>query len=228
MPSDRPSRLDRRKPVGNESLASTVAGVVLAAGTSTRMGRNKLFMELEGETIVRRAVRRVSKAGVDPLFVVLGHEAELVKLALEGIRYQPVLNPEYERGVNTSLRAGIHAVSESGARAAVVVLADMPFVTTAMIQALVQKYRDSDAPLVISDYEGVNAPPMLYDRSLFDELRASEGQGCGKRVVKRHRHEAESALWPVEALTDLDAPEDYERVKALLWGRSPAGVEGRH
>ncbi len=197
-----------------------MAGVVLAAGTSTRMGRNKLFMELEGETLVRRAVGRVSKAGVDPLFVVLGHEAELVQKALEGIRYQPVLNLEYERGVNSSLRAGIHAVAETAAGAAVVVLADMPFVTTAMIHTLVQKYRESDAPLVISDYEGVNAPPMLYDRSLFGELAASEGQGCGKHVVKRHRHEAESALWPVDALTDLDAPEDYERVKA--------SVEGRH
>jgi CTP:molybdopterin cytidylyltransferase MocA len=98
------------------------------------------------------------------------------------------------------------------------VLADMPFVTTAMIEALVRKYRESDAPLVISDYAGVNAPPMLYDRSLFGELAVSEGQGCGKHVVKRHRHEAVSASWPAEALTDLDAPEDYERVKATVEG----------
>lgn len=199
--------------------AGAVAGVVLAAGTSTRMGRNKLFMEIEGETLVRRVVGRAAKAGVDPLIVVLGHEAELVQQALEGIRYRPVLNPDYARGVNSSLRAGIQAAAETSARAAVVVLADMPFVTTAMIETLVEKYRGSYASLVISDYDGVNAPPMLYDRSLFGELAASEGQGCGKHVVKRHRHEAESASWPVEALTDLDAPEDYERVKASIEGR---------
>src|SRR5262245_48557427 len=87
--------------------AGSVAGVVLAAGTSTRMGQNKLFMELEGESLVRRAVDRVCKAGVDPVIVVLGHEAERVQRALEGIRYQPVINAEYERGVNSSLRAGI-------------------------------------------------------------------------------------------------------------------------
>ena len=197
-----------------------VAGVVLAAGTSTRMGQNKLFMDLEGETLVRRVVGRASKAGFDPLIVVLGHEADLVQQALEGLSYRPVLNPEYARGVNSSLRAGIQAVSETAARAAVVVLADMPFVTTAMIETLIEKYRRSEAPLVISEYDGVNAPPMLYDRSLFGELAASEGQGCGKHVVKRHRHQAESASWPVEALMDLDAPEDYERVKA--------SVERRH
>jgi molybdenum cofactor cytidylyltransferase len=200
--------------------AGSVAGVVLAAGTSTRMGQNKLFMELEGESLVRRIVGRVSRAGVDPLIVVLGHEAERVQRALEGIRYQPVLNADYERGVNSSLRAGIRAASEAAARAAVVVLADMPFVTTAMIATLVEKYRRSEAPLVVSDYDGVNAPPMLYDRSLFTELAASEGQGCGKHVVKRHRHEAETASWPAEALTDLDAPEDYERVKASMNGQS--------
>jgi molybdenum cofactor cytidylyltransferase len=180
------------------------------------MGRNKLLMELEGETLVRRVVGRASKAGVDPLIVVVGHEANQVERALAGIRYQPVLNVDYERGVNSSLRAGIRAASETPARAAVVVLADMPFVTTMMIEALIERYRQSAAPLVISDYDGVNAPPMLYDRSLFPELVESEGQGCGKHVVKRHRHEAESASWPAEALTDLDAPEEYERVRSSI------------
>lgn len=192
----------------------SVAGVVLAAGTSTRMGRNKLLMELEGTPLVRLVVERASKAGFDPLIVVLGHEAQLVRRALEGIAYQTVMNHDYERGVNSSLRAGIQAASETDAGAAAIVLADMPFVTTGMMATLIDKYRRSAAPLVISDYGGVNAPPMLYDRSLFGELAVSEGQGCGKHVVKRHRHEAESASWPVEALTDLDEPSDYERVKA--------------
>jgi molybdenum cofactor cytidylyltransferase len=198
--------------------AGAVAGVVLAAGTSSRMGQNKLFMQVEGEPLVRRVVGRAARAGFDPLIVVVGHQADLVRQALDGIPYRPIVNPDYERGVNSSLRAGIQAASVTPARAAVVVLADMPFVTTAMMETLVDSYRSGDAPLVISDYGGVNAPPMLYDRSLFGELAVSEGQGCGKHVVKRHRHEAASVSWPEEALTDLDAPEDYERVKALVGG----------
>ena len=73
----------------------SIAGVVLAAGTSSRMGQNKLFMELDGEPLVRRVVGRASAAGVDPLIVVLGHEAERVQRALEGIQYLPVFNAEY-------------------------------------------------------------------------------------------------------------------------------------
>jgi len=197
----------------------SIAGIVLAAGMSTRMGQNKLLMELEGETLIRRVVGRVSKAGVSPLVVVLGHDADRVQAALEGIPYAPVFNRDYERGVSSSLRAGIHAVSGTSAHAAIVLLADMPFVTTAMIMTLIARYRQSAAPLVVSDYDGVNAPPMLYDRSLFPELATYEGEGCGKQVVKRHRHEAESAKWPPEALADLDTPEDFERVKAPMEGR---------
>lgn len=202
-----------------------VAGIVLAAGASTRLGRNKLFVELEGESLLRRAVRQVSNAGLDPVVVVLGHEADRAREELVGLQIEPVLNADYLQGVNSSLRAGITAVSQ--ATAAVVVLADMPFVTTAMIATLVDRYRTSSAPLVISDYGGVNAPPMLYDRSLFNELLSMQGEGCGKQVVKRHRDEALVVVWPEDALTDLDVPEDYDRVKALIEAREGTAGHAR-
>jgi molybdenum cofactor cytidylyltransferase len=189
--------------------------VILAAGVSNRMGRNKMLLDLDGESILRRAVQRAVAAGLDPVVVVLGHEANRARSELAGLPCEPVLNPDYARGVNVSLRAGIAAVP-ARARAAVVVLADMPFVTARMIETLVERYRETTAPLVVSDYAGVNAPPILYDRSLFAELGAMEGEGCGKQVVKKHRSEAVAVPWPAEALADVDVPEDYERVKAAL------------
>ena len=107
--------------------ADRVAGIVLAAGTSTRMGHNKLFVELEGETLVYRTARRVADAGLDPVIVVVGHESERVRDAIGTLPCRLVLNPDYLRGVNSSLRVGIRAASEEAARAAVVVLGDMPF-----------------------------------------------------------------------------------------------------
>jgi len=177
-----------------------------------------MLLELDGESILRRAVGRAISAGLDPVVVVLGHEADRTRDELTGLSCRPVVNPDYARGVNASLRAGIAALPD-GARAAVVMLADMPFVTARMVETLVERYRRSAAPLVISDYAGVNAPPMLYDRSLFGELGSMEGEGCGKQVVKRHRSEAEVVSWPAEALTDVDVPEDYERVRADLAAR---------
>lgn len=189
-----------------------VAGILLAAGTSSRMRSNKLLFELEGESVLRGAARRALAGGLSPLLVVLGHEADRAEQELSGLPCRVVVNPEYEQGINSSLKTGVAALPAEAA-AAMVMLADMPFVTPEMIAGLIARYRATEAPLVISDYEGVNAPPMLYDRSLFAELLAMTGEGCGRQVVKGHRDEAEVLSWPAAALSDIDVPEDYERVR---------------
>jgi molybdenum cofactor cytidylyltransferase len=190
-----------------------VAGILLAAGTSSRMGSNKLLFELDGESVLRRAARRALAAGLSPLLVVLGHEADKAYREIADLPVERALNPLYQQGINSSLKAGVMGVRGLDAKAALVMLSDMPFVTTEMIAALVARYRETRAPLVISDYEGVNAPPMLYDQSLFLELLTMEGEGCGRQVVKRHKAEAEVLAWPVSALADLDVPEDYARAR---------------
>ena len=194
-----------------------IAGVVLAAGTSSRMGRNKLLLDMGGESLLRRAVRTAAEAGLHPVLVVVGHESDRTTGELAGLSCEVVLNRGYQEGIHSSLRAGIGAVPGRCA-AAMVLLADMPLVDAAMIRTLVDRYRAEHAPLVVSDYEGVDAPPILYDRRLFPELCSLEGEGCGKRVVKRHTAEAVRIRWPSRALTDLDRPEDVERVRAALGG----------
>jgi molybdenum cofactor cytidylyltransferase len=184
-----------------------VAAVVLAAGASTRMGENKLFLRLDGETLLRRTVNRAAMAGLDPVIVVVGFERERAERELDGLRCLAVFNPSHTEGQHTSFRAGIAAVPEEAA-AAVVLLVDMPRVTAGMIGTLVERYRETHAALVISDYGGVSAPPTLYDRSLFSEILAMSGDGCGRQIVRRHRDEASAVVWPAERLADLDAPAD--------------------
>ncbi|HEX5855279.1 MAG TPA: nucleotidyltransferase family protein [Thermoanaerobaculia bacterium] len=194
-----------------------VAGVVLAAGSSTRMGRNKLLLPIGRETVVRRAVREALEAGLDPVVVVLGHEAEEVRAELRGLPCLAVVNADHALGVGTSLRAGIAgAAAETRVGAAVVLLADMPFVTASSIRTVVEKHRVSRAPLVLSRYGDVDAPPTLYDRSLFPELLALAEGHCGKKVVRRHAHEAAVVASSVGALRDIDIAEDYERARADL------------
>lgn len=189
-----------------------VAAVVLAAGSSTRMGRNKLLLDLGGESVVRRAVRAAIGGGVGRVVVVLGHEAKRVEADLSGLPCVPVVNPDHAQGVGTSLHLGVRqAATEAGA--IVVVLADMPFVTAAMIETVVQRYRATGAPLVVSQYGEVEAPPILYDRALFAELLSIPGERCAKQVVRRHKQEAEVVAWPEEALRDIDVALDYERIR---------------
>jgi molybdenum cofactor cytidylyltransferase len=198
-------------------MNDTIAGVVLAAGLSSRMGKNKLFLELDGEIVVRRAVKTASAAGLDPVIVVTGNEAEKVNAAVNDLRCTTAYNPIFERGMNTSLQTGIFALPESVA-GAVVMLADMPFVTSEMVRELVAKWREDPKPLAISLYGEVFAPPTLYSKPLFQEILTLDEKSCGKRVVKTHRHDALELHWPASALADLDVPEDLERVRAQLAG----------
>jgi molybdenum cofactor cytidylyltransferase len=194
-----------------------VAGVVLAAGSSSRMGENKLLLRLGGSTVLRRAVATAVAGGLDPVLVVIGHESEGTRAELAGLACTPVLNPDHARGINSSLRAGIAAVP-GGCAAAVVMLADMPFVTAEMVGAVVERFRSGGAPLVLSVYDDVLAPPTLYTRELFPELSALEGEACGKRIMKRHRGEAHEIAWPAAKLADLDVPADVERAREQLEG----------
>jgi molybdenum cofactor cytidylyltransferase len=192
-----------------------IAAVVLAAGSSARMGTNKLLLALEGESVLRRTVRRVAGVGLDPVVVVLGHQAERARAELAGLQCTTVVNPEHARGMSTSLAAGL-AMLPPETQAAVVVLADMPLVTTEMIASVVDRHRRSSSALVVSEYGGVLAPPTVYPRRFFAELCALEGDGGGKRVVGQHRDEAIAVSWPAAALGDLDVPADYDRIQAEL------------
>jgi molybdenum cofactor cytidylyltransferase len=190
-----------------------VAGVLLAAGTSSRMGRNKLLLALDGESVLRRAARTAIEAGLDPLLVVVGHERQRAEAELAGLCCTTVFNERYAEGMHTSLRRGFEALP-AGIVAGVVLLADMPRVTAAQIGALVAGWRPSGAPLAITLYDDVIAPPALYAAPLFAELRALEGEGCGKKVIQRHRAEALEVRVHKSALADLDVPADLELHRA--------------
>ena len=192
-----------------------IAGVVLAAGTSTRFGRNKLLLVLDGESLARRAVKAAIAAELDSVIVVLGHEAERVREEVRDLPARLVVHPDYARGINTSLAAGVAAVPAE-AEALVVLLADMPHVTSGMVSRVVATFRDTGAPIVASRYEGAQAPPTLYARPLFGELGGTEGEGSGKSVVRRHASELVTIDWPKRALADVDREEDWDRLLATL------------
>ena len=210
---------DRGAGIHEDGPDGRVAGVVLAAGGSTRMGRNKLLLDAGGEPLVRRVTRQAIAAGLAPVLVVVGYEAARVREALAGLPCEFVENPDYASGINGSVQRGIARVP-ADAPAAVVILGDMPFVTAAMIRAVADRHRESGAPLVLSLYgdDAVHAPPTLYGRALFAEFGTDAGEGCGKRVVRRHRTEAAELRWPAARLADVDVPADYSKVADRLAG----------
>lgn len=187
-----------------------IGAVILAAGASRRMGAdtNKLLLPIDGVPMVRRTVQRVRTAGIHDIVVVTGHEGARVREALEGLPCHFVESPDPTGPTSGSLHAGLRAFGPE-IDATLVMLADMVRVTTAMIATLMASARTGDAPLEVSRYGDVLAPPLLFRRALWPELLAWQGEGCGKAVVRAHLDEASLHDWRPEALADVDTPEDY-------------------
>jgi len=188
------------------------AGVILAAGASRRMGTNKMLLELAGESLVRRAAKRALGAGLSPVVVVIGHEADRLRAELKDLPLEFAVNPDYTGPTSGSLHQGLNKLGPD-VNAAVIMLGDMVRVTAETLAMLIAAARGTAAPLVVSRYGDVTAPPLLFRRTLFGELLAWTGEGCGKAVVQAHKHEAMYVDRPEALLADVDTPEDFEALR---------------
>jgi molybdenum cofactor cytidylyltransferase len=189
-----------------------ITGVVLAAGASTRMGEHKLLLPVGGEPLVRRVARAVVDAGFDDVLVVAGHEHAKVVAAVEGIGIRHVVNADYATGMGSSFRTAVTALGDT--EAALFALADQPLLTANEYRRVLDAYRSGSRGIVSVRYGGVTAPPHLFARSYFPELaRLAHG---ARPVLQRHADDTVILEFPAGMLLDVDTPEDYERVKALL------------
>ncbi len=186
-----------------------VAAVILAAGASARMGRPKLLLAHQGVPLLRRAVDAASTGGCDEIVVVLGADREQYESTLRGTPARAVHNPEFAHGMGTSIRAGIEALS-SEAGAAVIMLADQPFITGAVIRRLIETYRISGMRIVACAYAGVRGVPVLFDRALFLELLVLDGDQGARQVMATYpAHVAAVEIPPADA-RDVDTPDDAQ------------------
>ncbi len=197
-----------------------IAAVVLAAGTSSRMGRPKLLLPLEGGApLIRLSVEQVLRAALDEVVVVLGAEADAIGAALAGLPVRTVLNPRYAEGQSTSLRAGLDAL-RLGVEAVVVALGDQPLPDATLIERLVTLFHDSGQPIVVPRYRDGRGNPVLFGSSVFDELRRVAGDQGGRTVIARDG--ARVAELGVDTLmpADVDTPPDYEALRRAREARS--------
>jgi molybdenum cofactor cytidylyltransferase len=192
-----------------------IAAVVLAAGGSARMGQTKQLLPIGGQPMVRRVTEVVCAAGLAQVVVVVGAEAGTVGQALAGLPVDLVVNEAWAEGMSTSVRAGIRAL-EPEARAVLIVLADQPALTPRLIQALVRCYAATEAPIVVPFYQGRRGNPVLFDRSLFAELLAVEGDQGGRVLISRYADQVEQVqIEDPAVIVDVDTRRDYEAVKEL-------------
>lgn len=188
------------------------AGIILAAGLSRRMGSaNKLVLEIDGKSLVRRVAETAVSAGLDPVVVVVGHGAAAVRRDLVGLDLYFTDNTRPEAGLSSSLRAGLDAldVIAPGAPGACILLGDMPWVRPVDIAALLAGF-DPEGPreICVPVHEGRRGNPVLWGARFFTEMRALRGDVGARELMERHAAAVREV--PVDGsgvLADVDTPE---------------------
>lgn len=191
-----------------------IATLVLAAGASSRFGLTKQLLPLGGIALVRHPVEAAREAGLVPVFVVVGHDAERVSAALpEDVGV--VVNPHHDRGQSTSLRAGLDALEPLGdaeLEGVVVLLGDQPGVRPEDLRALAAAFREQGGPVARLRYEGGPGPALL-GREVWSEIRGLVGDTGARAVLDAHPEWIGETPVAAPQPPDVDTWEDYDLLR---------------
>ncbi len=188
-----------------------VAGVILAAGESKRYGQAKQLLDWRGEPFVRAVAKAALEAGLSPVVVVTGANAEKIESAVSGLDLGIVYNADWRSGQGSSIKIGVSLLNPSTVGGAVFLLVDQPQVTTSVLRALVEKHAEGLYPVVVPMVIDQRANPVLFDRSTFRDLLSIEGDVGGRAIF--HKYRVEYLPWHDDRLLlDVDTPEMYQRL----------------
>lgn len=198
--------------------AGRVAAVILAAGQSARMGEPKQLLRVGDTTILERTLENVRGTAVDEIVLVLGFATDKIRHQIPARLLDDVtvvVNENFGQGMATSLRMGLSAVRVR-ASAALIVLADQPFVRPATIDRIVEHYRSSGEEIIIPCYKGQRGNPVLLDRAIFAEAMALEGDtGCRAIFANHPAGVLEVDVDDQGVVLDIDSRDEYERLCGL-------------
>jgi molybdenum cofactor cytidylyltransferase len=189
-----------------------VGAVILAAGGSRRFGRPKLLESWKGEPIIRHVVRAAVQAGLSPIVLVVGDQAEGVSEAAAGWAIETSVNGAWAAGQSGSMRLGLARLRDR-VEASVFMLGDMPMVQPRLIRRLVERHRMTLAPVIVPWADGRRGNPALFDRATFEALDEITGDTGGRAIVDRF--ELERVDWEARDFFDLDTPRDLDQLAGL-------------
>lgn len=192
--------------------SSRIGILVLAAGGSTRMGRPKQLLTIDGRTLVRRATETALAARA-PVVVVTGADAERVSAEVGELPVQIVENRDWPLGMGSSLRLGVRTLTESHPNldALIVTVCDQVDISPDTLDRLLIAHRETGKGLCAASFHDTVGPPVLFGRTYFEELLQVPDVHGAKQLLMRHPDDLARVPCP-EAARDLDTWEDYERL----------------
>jgi molybdenum cofactor cytidylyltransferase len=193
-------------------LHEPIAGVILAAGGSTRFGTTKQLLDWKGKPLVNHAAETALEGGLSPVLVVTGADQSKVTRSLENLPVECAYNPDWEQGQSSSVRTGIEALPLN-IGAVIFLLVDQPCIPPELIRRLVKAHAVKRASIIHPQVNDERANPVLFDREVFQELSSLEGDTGGR--VLFNTYSAQVVPWDNDLIRkDIDTPEDYEILRS--------------
>jgi molybdenum cofactor cytidylyltransferase len=190
-----------------------IAGLILAAGESSRMGTPKATLPYRGRTFLEWIVQTLREGGLERIVVVLGHQAEDIRRQIKIEAAQVVINPDYRSGQTSSLQVGLRTLIAEELEGTLLCLVDHPAVAAETVKRIVATFRQCGAPLVIPTYQGRRGHPVLIGRQVFGELLGLACDAGADSVVRRYRPATQYVEVEDEGIVmDVDDPESYRRL----------------
>lgn len=185
--------------------------IILAAGSSSRLGQPKQLLDFKGKTLLQHAVESALASAPTNVITVLGSNDERVKPTLTGYDTTVVTNSEWQEGMASSIRCGLTKLMEKNpaVEAAIIMVCDQPFTDSNLLKELVAKYDRSNKPVVASVYDDAPGTPALFDKSVFPKLLQLTGDRGAKKIILQNPELAELVPFDLGS-KDIDTMADYK------------------
>ncbi|MFC1869339.1 molybdenum cofactor cytidylyltransferase [Thermodesulfobacteriota bacterium] len=199
------------KSVNNRPV--NVAGIILAAGMSSRLGRTKQLLPYKGKTILAWVIEAAIKSRLKKAYLVLGHEADEIRRTLNYPDLTFVYNPLYEKGQGYSIKYGIREVDES-MDAVMFIMGDQPLLKPQTINKLIEVYAEKGGLIVLPAFQGRQGSPVLFSRPLFLQLEKLSGESGGRVLFEEYADQITRVkLQDPGIYFDVDSEEDYLKLQ---------------
>jgi len=187
-------------------MKKNIAIIILAAGSSSRLGRPKQLLELNGKTLLQKSIATALEVSKN-VIVVLGANEKLIHPTISDFPIEIVLNKNHLEGMSSSIRTGMSVLEKKKYNAALIMLCDQPYVDVFLLEKMISFFEKSELPIIAAEYEGKVGVPAIFDVSLFPKLKKLEGQKGAKALIMTNLKNVEK----VEI--DIDTEEDWENFK---------------
>jgi molybdenum cofactor cytidylyltransferase len=185
--------------------------IILAAGSSSRMGEPKQLMKFKSKTFLQHIIEESKEANLNPVICVTGYQSDQISKAIAGMNVIIVNNEQWSEGMGTGISAGIKEALQSDLDSVILAVSDQPFVSSGLFAKMLTLKDKSGKKIVASSYAGTLGTPVLFDKEYFNQLICLHGNQGAKNIVHMNMSDVVTVKFEKGSI-DIDTKEDYEKL----------------